>query len=246
MTVDLRTIAPLFLVALTAGFAFRQICLLTRWKSSRSEGQRLLFESALYGILLTLFSGIMWVIAPHATPSPFIYQMLADIPPVPGLPLFIGALIWGLVLPFLFNLLLRKEWAAKRIIRKYGTGLENLRLESIETKLPILLTLGTGKVYVGLCLDTPDPEQDNEYLRILPLLSGFRKEGTYQVVFNTSYGNVYQKIKEKTLPKIRGRKLKAIDFQVVIRTEEIKHASLYSNLKHTGIFEIKKKENVND
>jgi len=94
-----------------------------------------------------------------------------------------------------------------------------------------MLTLSNGKVYIGWSIDPPDLSPNNDYIRILPSVSGYREQGTHAVNFTTHYMEVYDQIAEDMLDSFD-----AHDFVVVIRADEILHASLYSNLVSTGIF----------
>ncbi len=52
----------------------------------------------------------------------------------------------------------------------------------------VLLTLKGGKVYVGVLTQaTQDPNESMRFLKITPVLSGYRNKETFRVSFNTNY-----------------------------------------------------------
>ncbi len=52
----------------------------------------------------------------------------------------------------------------------------------------VLLTIKGGKVYVGVLTQaTQDPNESMRFLKITPVLSGYRHKETFQVNFNTNY-----------------------------------------------------------
>jgi len=231
---DLRPVAPLFLLALTAGYVFSQTFYLTRWRTSRSEGQRLLFESALWGAILTAFSWSLSVIADWINPRPWwlVTELVSHLPQYPGLVLFIWTMISGILLPFLLNPFVPKVRASRKIIQNDGSDLELLILKSQERSLPLLVTLSSGKVYTGFCMEPPNPIRNNDFLTILPSLSGYRDKETQTINMTTLYSGVYKKIAGGQITR-----LKANDFLIVVRADEILHASLYSNLSRSGLFD---------
>jgi hypothetical protein len=139
----------------------------------------------------------------------------------------------GIVGPLLINPWIHKVSASVRIIREHGTDLELLILQSQEKALPISLTLSSGKVYVGFCMEPPDPTRGNDYLTILPTVSGYRDKETQRVTFTTIYQDVYARISRGEMPG-----LEAKDFNIVLRVDEILYATLYSESLDPGIFDI--------
>lgn len=53
---------------------------------------------------------------------------------------------------------------------------------------PVLLTLNNSKVYVGVLLQaTDDPNESARYIKMLPVMSGYRIKDSGQVIFDTDY-----------------------------------------------------------
>ena len=138
---DLRLVAPLFLVSLTAGYIFCSGYTATRWAAARSEGQRLLFESAKWGIFLTLASAFLHQLIRPAVSLDF-YSWLTHFD-VPYLSVFSGSFVLSLLLPRLLNWL--DEDAGRRIIAEHGTELEKLMVQAFDKELMVMLTLSNKK-----------------------------------------------------------------------------------------------------
>ena len=53
-----------------------------------------------------------------------------------------------------------------------------------------------SKVYVGLITSNFDPAFDRKYIRLLPILSGYRDSETKEVTFTHNYSSVLQSVKD--------------------------------------------------
>ena len=56
----------------------------------------------------------------------------------------------------------------------------------------IAVTLSSGKFYTGYVTASFDPSYDRKYMRLLPMLSGYREPETKEVIFTTSYVQTYE------------------------------------------------------
>ena len=64
---------------------------------------------------------------------------------------------------------------------------------SIERK-PIQVTTDTRKVYIGMVADTFEPSDENSYLAILPIYSGYRTEGFLEMKLTNKYPYTAQEL----------------------------------------------------
>ncbi len=55
--------------------------------------------------------------------------------------------------------------------------LDRLILDALESKKYLQLSLTTGKIYIGQVYETIEPDVENAFLTIVPIMSGYRKEG---------------------------------------------------------------------
>lgn len=107
---------------------------------------------------------------------------------------------------------------------------EILVFDSIEKSHPILVTLGSGKVYVGWAVKAPNPQAVRRFLRILPLMSGFRGPTRQTVEFTTYYYDILDSIANQTDDEICY--MRTSDLEVVIPTDQIVSAHLFDLAVH--------------
>lgn len=81
-----------------------------------------------------------------------------------------------------------EQFLLERAIAK--NDLERLVLRSVQRTMPLLLTLKTGKVYAGWAMEAPNPIGERRYIKVLPLMSGYRTSGTHEVEFTNKYGDI--------------------------------------------------------
>ena len=154
------------------------------------------------------------------------------VPDLEGLPVFLGSLAWGIVLPRILNLFTDDSSASRSVIEKFGNELEKLLYDALQTGHMVSLTLNGGMVYVGWPAETPHPEKlEDLYIRILPAFSGHRDPGTKELKLTTKYFKVYEKLSEQT---IEGLEIKS--FEKVIRRDEILTANFYSPKLEQSLF----------
>ena len=235
--------AALLLVALCGGYWFNSIWLRTKYYSAREAGHRLYFRAAGHAVwLVFLISACLFPVALHLAPPP---QLVAQ-PPLAdlfdiymqlmrgrmGILSVLLSLPVAVLLGILFNLYYRLPGTRVRLLKKVvdGRELEKLVLYAAETKLLLQITLDTGKVYVGWVLTTIDPTKEREYLRVMPLMSGYRTSDTHGVEFTVIYTDVVR-LRRKTEtpraglngfevnPELSG--LKPVDFEIVLPSARI-------------------------
>ncbi|MGH7556314.1 MAG: hypothetical protein ACREMD_00750 [Gemmatimonadota bacterium] len=236
-------LAVLSLLALTGGFLFTHLCHYTSYRASRAETQRLLFLSACWGVGLLVLSRLMDLTIRKLCPG--IYGVGADLwsifvpQDIPGLALFSGAFLLGLILPWALNgfwpaPLSKKVRAhvSRQVIKKYGSDMERLLYNSIDQVIPVAITLKSHKVYIGWPIWVPRLTTELEDLSLLPAVSGYRDPETKRLELTTRYQGVYE------TPFLEAHSLSATDFAVIIRLEEIVSANLFSTQIDQAVFQI--------
>ena len=97
---------------------------------------------------------------------------------------------------------------------------EKLILKSVEEVAPLLLTMSNGKIYIGYAIRGLDPGPKGNYLRILPLISGYRDQEHREVHFTTRYEEIYDQIPSSQYKK----------FEMVLPVSEIQSSTLFDDV----------------
>lgn len=117
-------------------------------------------------------------------------------------PILLGVGAWSavlaVVLPFFLNLPFRLNKRANLLAGlKSANEVEQVLVEALAGGISVMITLITGKVYVGIPSDFDPNGAEPDWVRIWPLASGYRtKEGG--LVLTTAYGSAYSKIGESS------------------------------------------------
>lgn len=102
-------------------------------------------------------------------------------------------------------------------------ALERVLLDSLVQDIPVRITLVDRKVYVGFVLSAPDPTMPRRWLRMLPLVSGYRDRETLRYAFTTFYEPVYEEFVGDTVDT------EAVDprFQIALPADRIASIGLF-------------------
>lgn len=157
--------------------------------------------------------------------------------------LLIATLIWGSCLGFMLNYLYAKwQWLRKvfwsreetaiaawgplyrKLVQERGDDLELLLFRALEKTMPVLVTMANRKVYVGMVVELMEPHLERKNLRLLPLLSGYRREDNHEVDFTTSYQAIYEEILTDSKD---GDSLDPEGFEIVLPCALIQSLSLF-------------------
>ena len=235
--------AALFLVALCGGYYFVSVFIPTKYGSARETGHRFYLRVAHYTIWLAFGSSLIlfgivanlpqsWynLVIPIAGPfpAPATYSEFLASPLSYGVaPL---TLLLAIVSSHCLNALLQLRPGAKNrvlINAVSNRDFEKLVLYAQKNEKPLLLTLETGEVYVGLVVYTPEPTLPREYLRIAPVFSGYRERETQRVVLSINYDTVIKKLADPDDDELSH--LKKEDFEAVIPAERIVSAHIFDH-----------------
>ena len=100
-------------------------------------------------------------------------------------------------------------------------GLLGFVVEAFKQELAVMLTLRNREIYIGWPLrlsDWNNPRPTRQYLYLLPLLSGYRKEDSLELAITTSYADAHRKFGTNSPSS------KVTDWEVIIPVNEIIHA----------------------
>lgn len=224
-------------LALMGGFLFAHLCHFTSFRASRAESHRLLYLSAAWGIALVVLARGALLLLGWLLPGVHLSLRTTwrTIAPVDTSALATGALMLGLVLPLLVNRVYPRDRVSRRLIKTKGSELEKLLYKSVDSGIPVSITLKNLKVYVGWPTSTPDPSKTETMsdIRLQPILSGHRNKDDHKLTFTTTYERVYDAVVNKELHREQ-----IADFQIVIPVTEITSANLFSLTLDQSFFAI--------
>lgn len=207
----------------------------TRYLFARQDGHRLLIWSAMAGAaLLVVASMIVTVLRllqgigePSSSGTFDLAAWWHMVSPFPHSGKAVGALVLGLLAPLLLNRLPAYRngsvWA-RRAAEHYGQEIELLILRSLDHKMPLMATLGNGKVYVGYVSHAVNAETDRRYVRMLPMVSGYRDPSDQRVVFTMLYEDVMRQSDDPASPMYG---VLQRDFEVVFPLSEVRSMNLF-------------------
>ena len=192
---------------LIAGYLYVSDCAQIKYLQSRDEGHRLYFRIAYYGLLLFLVSAAIvggieaslvrhdWFRDVRVRALDLISPLLRDQVTAPAQIGFmltcVLSVALGRLLPLLDNTLFRGRVEEAVLKAAALDELELLLLEAAVQYKSVSITVSSGKVYVGLVLQTPEPKTNRRVIALLPFMSGYRND-LGKVVFTTFYDEVYQ------------------------------------------------------
>jgi hypothetical protein len=242
------------LLPLVGGFLFISFWNKSKYNSKRSNGQRLILESALWG---TLFLGIAYIAIRFINSTfPAIYPAWHYLIPYPQLGTPIGSLLIGACLPCILN----RVWSEKeQNAKSYVAFSDYLGLVFFKAQLkkkPVMITLRNGKIYVGFIhgCNSPGKHDGGGSLYIQPSLSGYRRHVTHEMYITTDYTAILQKIANpveqerikldtmmqshhKNKIKDQERQLKAVENAAQERLDDLKMAVSVSDIVSAVIFD---------
>ncbi|WP_299805613.1 hypothetical protein [uncultured Shewanella sp.] len=97
------------------------------------------------------------------------------------------AVIWANIC----NLFRNAERSDQIVLERIGTSLEKYLSELGNSYKTVLITLNSRKTYVGIVKNTALEAGEVQYIKLLPILSGYRDEKTLNPQFTTNYFEHY-------------------------------------------------------
>lgn len=205
-----------FLLPLVGGYLLASWWNVTQWYSDRWEKERLLLNSATFGLILfflalaiiraeALFPCVNWL--------PCFPRWPIHIPPFDYLGVSLLACLLGFVLPHAMNLYFTKQKTNEKLTKNEGTLFEILLDRAMRTSGTVMITLKSGKVYVGFPISLAAPGRAQPMIQILPTLSGYREADKHRVVFTTNYSKALDEIHsdcDKMEQEITSKRLQAV------------------------------------
>ena len=220
----------LWIFPLLSGFYFLIRYEYNRYKYQRLDSQILIFHSILYGIFIFfgiyLIRTILSLIFPNLIPT--VYSFLYKLPIKEQDFLWTSLICFGtvvIVVKLLNFIYIKNEYfcwqkPVEEAIDEIGDEVEQLFKQSFVDKLLIQITLKNNKVYVGFA-DSILPPKDSNYLKIVPLMSGYRKSESKEVEFTTEY------LEALNFYSNNPSKYNSFDMDVIVMQNEILTAQVF-------------------
>jgi hypothetical protein len=216
----------LLLLSLLGGYLFLITFNYTKYYHQRVERQRLIFNSLIFGFLLSIIGfSLDYLILQNFLGF---RKFLGELIPIEYDGLNQSAFIFSISYPFalVLNLLIPERKTLGLIINKWGDDMEKLFWNSLISingvnKLLMVTTL-SGKVYVGYINKISKPI-GNPQITIIPNFSGYRDKDNHQFFITTDYFGVLEDLinegKSNQIDKMIG---------IVIPREQITMVSKFS------------------
>jgi len=211
-----------FLLPLLGGYCLIHIFHFFRFRAQRLDGYRLLLECGLAGVALTVASRGAVSLLNLTGPGRWLKE-LSGSAPIPYAGTALGALIIGVFVPFAGNFVFSEKWAKNRALKRNKNLFVNLLHNAASSGHPIQVTLDNRKWYMGIVNESPNLDPQEQYFRIIPILSGYRDAETLQIVPALFYEPAYA-TKDKN------------DFAVTIPVSSVKLASLFDRDAYLNYF----------
>ena len=199
----------LWIFPLISGYIIISKYIYFKYKYQRLSSQRLLLHSVIAGIISYLIFYSIRIIIGWLFPSiiPFLYRQLYKLPIREEELLWtsISGFLLVLISVYLLNYIYKKKnyfsWKkpVEKAVDDVGDEIEQIFKQSATDKILIQVTLKNNKVYVGFTDKIPPPQETN-FLKLVPVISGYRKSETKELVFTTEYfeaSKIYSESKEK-------------------------------------------------
>lgn len=185
------------LLPLLGGYVFVSNWSITRYTTKRYSGQRLIFHAAIAGVffLTIAFTTTHLLTAVY----PDLHDRWRDLVPfeysgTSFLAFLLGAGLW---LPL--NHLHDETELARKAVEESNAYLELLFWDSVNLTRQISITISTGKVYIGFVTSyaltiIKDPRLEDNYVVLLPTMSGYRRRADQKMIITNDYSQAYARL----------------------------------------------------
>lgn len=211
------------LLPLLGGYIFITNWNRTRFNTKRYSGERLLFHSAVAGVVFLAISFVTVLAIRSAIPQ--VHELWRRTVPFPFMGTSVGAFLLGSLcwLP-LNRWRYSREQEIRRAISEWNDYLEILLERAMRDAKQVSVSVKNEKVYIGLMTNNFDPAYERRYIRILPMSSGYRAPETRELVLTTDYAAVYDLMLQENPSFV----VDAVEnLQIVIPVAEVASASLF-------------------
>ena len=187
------------LLVLSSGYLFLRRWRVTRASVVRSDGHALYFSVVIAALALVLNAALVrWQITNGGWPFALLNEKMASLlmsfATEPKYLVFGETALWSVLISAIYLVLLNEPIRRCDSLRiqlylrlSCLAELEEFLLTTNRRNLPVMITLASKKVYVGFSIETPDGREQSNWVRLEPLLSGYRDD-QHEFKHTTNYG----------------------------------------------------------
>jgi hypothetical protein len=177
------------ILPLIAGYYILTRSYFFKFEQQRLDTQRLVFESVLLSVGITIITYIIRLFVESVFPGiiTFLYQFIPIKAPYVGTAVF--TLLIAVMLSESSNLFLNKERSVRNAIKGVGNEFELMLASSFTEGLLLQFTLDNDKFYIAWVKELPIPSISS-HIRVTPAISGYRN-AEKELVFTSQYLSVY-------------------------------------------------------
>lgn len=219
----------LLLLPLLGGYILVTQLNITKIAVARYSGQRLIFASAIAGVVLVVASRIFVMTTIHLTPEVgIIWKQYVLSHQFSGTAF--SAFLLGIFGIWPINKIYNEERSLNYVLNHYADEQSRFFYQAMVDERLVQITLSDGKVYVGLIQSTALNilHTSNAYVSILPTVSGYRKESSRKVKLTTFYDQIYEAIKDGKVTQVTNK-----DFVKVIPVGMVTIAGIFQEEVYT-------------
>lgn len=239
----------LLLIPIITGYYILTYSILFKYNIQRLTRERILFESVLIGLISVICGFVLRILIEFLLFPNLIPILLKQLNKLPiEKPLYFWTIVFSSLFTFLLfsginkliNIYYSKDDPIIWAVNKNGDEIETLFKDSALKGFAIQVTLKNDKVYIGFCEETPIPKLTN-YLKLSPILSGYREKETKQLITTTDYEEVVNNF-IKDIEEKEGKELEKITLNtdIIIKQDEILTAGIFEKSIFDKFNEIKK------
>lgn len=206
-----------FLLPILAGYVFISLFNITKFRAQRHDSYRLLIESLIFGVGIFAVARLLAIWVHTSYKAAYWEEWLRQHNILYS---FAGtgaiAVIIAYTLAKIGNLIISADKAKRLLIDEHANGLLRLFHKAAFEARMVSVTLSSRKVYIGYVVRTPSLTPEEQFVGILPVVSGYRDKDTLRMEITTNYG-----------PVISSGATSAHDFEVTFALASIDSASLF-------------------
>jgi hypothetical protein len=229
----------ILILPLLGGFVFISRWNRSRWYAVRAEKERLLFFAALAGFAwLVIAFAINVFVAPRfpCQPGGFCLPIWWSTHiPFEHSGISFSAFVLAVTMWKPLNWVRRwsRDVQTAEVVKSQGGALEQFLDTAMQRKKHVMLTLKSGKVYVGRIVSAFEPGQRDQTILVFPTLSGYRDNLKHEVSFTTNYDTVYASIRAEYADSYA---LLLKQFRIVVPISEILAITFFNYDIHDRYF----------
>jgi hypothetical protein len=180
----------LLLLPLLGGFLFFFTAHLFRFGAQRLEGYKLLFQSAVAGVVLSFLARLIVLAIANTETGAWLQARWSAFSPFPFSATSALSMVLGPVAALGLNLFIDTDSAKEIEVRRNGNPLIRLLYRAAKERFLVSITMDNRKWYVGWILESPNLLPAERYFRLLPYMSGYRDQSTLETFRTVFYEDV--------------------------------------------------------